>query len=325
MAADSRCLRCRMAWMSASRFIRARTCTTALRSRCSSICSRAIRAAIFSTIQATSCCSNSTIWSTSISTTPHQDVPRQGCGVQSHRAAGRLWRIPVVGQPCRTLPLAGRWAGEFPGNLLQADAVRFSGLGGDGVGVLHQELDAGREEGAPFIAKHIIRAAERSFDDFADAQVDKASHRQTAGNSRQRVATMIGGTESSKLTRRLRLGMVGGGPGAFIGAVHRAAARLDDRYELVAAALSSEPAEVGERSPGVVHPQRLCELFRDGGRGSEAKRRYRCGCDRHTEPYAPCGRDGLSQGRHPRHLRQAFDHDAGGCRGACPIQWLGPD
>lgn len=40
--------------------------------------------------------------------------------------------------------------------------------------------------------------------------------------------------------RRLRLGMVGGGPGAFIGAVHRIAARLDDRYELVAAALSSE-------------------------------------------------------------------------------------
>src|SRR5215471_10089849 len=40
--------------------------------------------------------------------------------------------------------------------------------------------------------------------------------------------------------RRLRLGMVGGGPGAFIGAVHRTAARLDDRYELVAAALSSD-------------------------------------------------------------------------------------
>ena len=34
--------------------------------------------------------------------------------------------------------------------------------------------------------------------------------------------------------RRLRLGMVGGGRGAFIGAVHRIAARLDDQYELVA-------------------------------------------------------------------------------------------
>lgn len=41
--------------------------------------------------------------------------------------------------------------------------------------------------------------------------------------------------------RRIRLGMVGGGQGAFIGAVHRIAARLDDEYELCAGALSSNP------------------------------------------------------------------------------------
>ena len=40
-------------------------------------------------------------------------------------------------------------------------------------------------------------------------------------------------------TPRIRLGMVGGGVDAFIGAVHRIAARLDDRFELVAGALSS--------------------------------------------------------------------------------------
>ncbi|WP_120346314.1 Gfo/Idh/MocA family protein [Paraburkholderia fungorum] len=40
---------------------------------------------------------------------------------------------------------------------------------------------------------------------------------------------------------RLKLGMVGGGQGAFIGPVHRIAARLDDRFELVAGALSSDP------------------------------------------------------------------------------------
>ena len=40
---------------------------------------------------------------------------------------------------------------------------------------------------------------------------------------------------------RIRLGMVGGGNDAFIGAVHRYASRLDDRYELVAGALSSTP------------------------------------------------------------------------------------
>ena len=39
---------------------------------------------------------------------------------------------------------------------------------------------------------------------------------------------------------RVRLGMVGGGRGAFIGAVHRIAARLDDAYVLVCGALSSE-------------------------------------------------------------------------------------
>jgi predicted dehydrogenase len=40
---------------------------------------------------------------------------------------------------------------------------------------------------------------------------------------------------------RIRLGMVGGGTGAFIGYVHRIAARLDGDYELVAGALSSDP------------------------------------------------------------------------------------
>jgi predicted dehydrogenase len=45
----------------------------------------------------------------------------------------------------------------------------------------------------------------------------------------------------SMLDRRLRLAVIGGGPGSFIGAMHRQAARLDDRYELVAAALSSDP------------------------------------------------------------------------------------
>jgi predicted dehydrogenase len=51
----------------------------------------------------------------------------------------------------------------------------------------------------------------------------------------------IAGSPDQKLNRRLRLGMVGGGRGAFIGAVHRIAARLDDRWELVAGALSSDP------------------------------------------------------------------------------------
>ena len=44
-----------------------------------------------------------------------------------------------------------------------------------------------------------------------------------------------------KLGRRLRLGVMGGGPGSVIGEVHRAGARLDDRYEVVGGVLSSNP------------------------------------------------------------------------------------
>ena len=43
------------------------------------------------------------------------------------------------------------------------------------------------------------------------------------------------------LGRRLRLAVIGGGPGSFIGAMHRQAARLDDRYEIVTGILSSNP------------------------------------------------------------------------------------
>jgi predicted dehydrogenase len=45
------------------------------------------------------------------------------------------------------------------------------------------------------------------------------------------------------MTEKLKMGMVGGGRDAFIGAVHRMAARLDGRIELVAGAFSSDPAK----------------------------------------------------------------------------------
>ena len=41
--------------------------------------------------------------------------------------------------------------------------------------------------------------------------------------------------------RPLKLGMAGGGEGAFIGAIHRIAARMDGNFSLVAGALSSDP------------------------------------------------------------------------------------
>ena len=45
------------------------------------------------------------------------------------------------------------------------------------------------------------------------------------------------------LNRKLRMGMVGGGRGAFIGGVHRMAARLDGEIDLVAGCFSSDPAK----------------------------------------------------------------------------------
>ncbi len=43
------------------------------------------------------------------------------------------------------------------------------------------------------------------------------------------------------MNRKLRMGMVGGGRGAFIGNVHRMAANLDGKIELVAGCFSSDP------------------------------------------------------------------------------------
>ncbi|UUP18588.1 Gfo/Idh/MocA family protein [Nitratireductor thuwali] len=52
---------------------------------------------------------------------------------------------------------------------------------------------------------------------------------------------MVSAASTIANNQPVRLGMVGGGQGAFIGAVHRMAARLDGHYTLVAGALSSDP------------------------------------------------------------------------------------
>lgn len=61
-----------------------------------------------------------------------------------------------------------------------------------------------------------------------------------------------------RLGRRLRLAVIGGGPGSFIGAMHRQAARLDDRYELVAAALSGDPERSRVAGSGLGLAQERC-------------------------------------------------------------------
>ncbi len=71
---------------------------------------------------------------------------------------------------------------------------------------------------------------------------------------------------------RIRLAMVGGGEGAFIGAVHRMAARLDDRYTLVAAAPSSDP-ERARRSGAALGlaPERVYADYREMARAESQR------------------------------------------------------
>jgi predicted dehydrogenase len=65
-------------------------------------------------------------------------------------------------------------------------------------------------------------------------------------------------------SRKIRLGMVGGGTGAFIGYVHRIASRLDGDYELVAGALSSDPARARESGANLgLAPERIYTSYED--------------------------------------------------------------
>jgi predicted dehydrogenase len=74
---------------------------------------------------------------------------------------------------------------------------------------------------------------------------------------------MIAGT-SEKRAGPIRLGMVGGGKDAFIGAVHRIAARIDGEFQLVAGALSSTPQRALESGRALgLDDKRIYGSFRD--------------------------------------------------------------
>jgi predicted dehydrogenase len=70
--------------------------------------------------------------------------------------------------------------------------------------------------------------------------------------------------------RRLRAGMVGGGRGAFIGAVHRIAAELDGQALVVAGALSSDSRTAAE-SAAAWHLQRSYDSFEQMARAEAAR------------------------------------------------------
>jgi predicted dehydrogenase len=58
--------------------------------------------------------------------------------------------------------------------------------------------------------------------------------------------------------RKIRYGMIGGGRGAFIGAVHRIAARIDGQIELVCGAFSSDPERSKESGADLFLPPDRC-------------------------------------------------------------------
>ncbi len=82
----------------------------------------------------------------------------------------------------------------------------------------------------------------------------------------------IEGRSDAKGGGRIRLGMVGGGEGAFIGAVHRIASRIDDQYELVAGALSSTPDKARRSGAALgLAPDRVYDDYESMAK-AEAKR-----------------------------------------------------
>ena len=77
----------------------------------------------------------------------------------------------------------------------------------------------------------------------------------------------------STLGRRLRLAVIGGGPGSFIGAMHRQAARLDDRYEIVTGILSSNPEKSKKASLDLgLSPDRLYSSVQELFDGESARK-----------------------------------------------------
>lgn len=66
------------------------------------------------------------------------------------------------------------------------------------------------------------------------------------------------------MKRKIRMGMVGGGPGAFIGAVHRMAAALDGEIELVCGAFSSRPEKSKAAGENLYLPSdRVYDSYKD--------------------------------------------------------------
>ena len=112
----------------------------------------------------------------------HQRVPRQGRGVQPDRPPGRLLRLPGLGRARGPLPLAGRRAGRFQRDLLEARRSTTTTAGRCSSGSARSSTPSR----APPRARRSSRATsssvtEHAFDDFAGGATDVKANRKALG------------------------------------------------------------------------------------------------------------------------------------------------
>ena len=153
-----------------------------------------------------------------------QDVPRQGRGVQSDRPAGRLFRLSSAGS---TAP--GASARSATGRSTSpASSPSSPQYDYDGWAVLEWECASSiprtaRAKARRSSQRHIIRVTEQRLRRLRRRRHGRDGEPQAARH--QLSSSRRGRCTENERRRRIRLGMVGGGEGAFIGAVHRIAAR----------------------------------------------------------------------------------------------------
>ena len=167
--------------MSATKSIPARTCATAPASRCSSTEWTSTRAPTCSTTRATSCCSSSTteyidLYHSRIKAFHVKDAEFRPTGRQGVYGGFQSWK-----------DRAGRFRSLGDGQVdFRAIFSKLTQYGYRGWAVLEWECcikhpEQGAAEGAPFISDHLIRVAERAFDDFAASGTDSAANRRMLG------------------------------------------------------------------------------------------------------------------------------------------------
>lgn len=107
--------------------------------------------------------------------------------------------------------------------------------------------------------------------------------------------------KNARGARRIRLGMVGGGRDAFIGGVHRIAARIDDRFELVAGCFSSTAEK--SRASGADLGLDPSRVYDDFGAMAQREARLKAGIEAvaivtPNHMHYPAAREFLKRGIH---------------------------